>query len=673
MNLAFVWHMHQPDYRNEAGEMGMPWVFLHAIKDYYDMPWVAAQYPELKATFNITPSLIEQIGLYDDPVANDRFLRLWSFHPSALGSSDREWIVKICKSCNYDTMVRPLPRFAELYALEHYSDEAMVDLEMLFVLAWCGTYLRRNDATVIKMLEKERGFTQEDKAGLLAALQEFIATILPYYATLQQQKRITVATTPYNHPILPLLIDMNRATEANASTPLPENPVPLLDDAHLQVSRAIELYEATFGRRPTGFWPAEGAVDETSVQIYKEQGLKWICTDEALLFRSIKSSERSELFKPYRYKGVTIGFREHGLSDLIGFDYRHQSAHDAAQHFVNRLRTINGDHPDAMLFVILDGENAWEFYEANGFLFFTDLYTRLVQSTEWCRTVTMDEVNRFKSTELKQLAPGSWIRGDFTTWVGHREKNRAWELLFQARRDFESRNRIFDDATLEQIRHHFLALECSDWYWWYGDDHMTTFALEFDTLFRKHLIALYRLMQMNPPADVFEPLLEHVGTASFMVRPQSAIRPKVDGLSSSFFEWIGAGCIDESRLYSTMERTRGPVGMIRYGYDVQGNLYLSLEGEIASLRTPRHRLHIIIEERSGRITVPLERAATDDPIKVRIVKSIEMMIPRSLLGAEGKAHLRFEIEQEDQIVQTLPGFGALQVDAATDYHANWFV
>jgi hypothetical protein len=202
---------------------------------------------------------------------------------------------------------------------------------------------------------------------------------------------------------------------------------------------------------------------------------------------------------------------------------------------------------------------------------------------------------------------------------------------------------------------------------------MTTFAIEFDTLFRKHLIELYRLMQMTPPADVFEPLLENVSTASFMTAPQSAIRPNIDGANSSFFEWIGAGCIDESRLYSTMDRTRGPVGRIRYGYDAEGNLYLSLEGEIASLRSARHRLHIIIEERTGRLTIPLERDATDEPIKVRIVKNIEILVPRSLLGTEGKAHMRFEIEYEDQIVQTLPGFGALQVDANTDYRASWFV
>ena len=672
LQLAFLWHMHQPDYRDEAGVMGMPWVFLHAIKDYYDMPWTLSRHPRLKATFNLTPSLIEQIGLYRDPCANDRFLRLWERHPSELGSAEREWVVKICTSCQFETMVRPLPRLAELYGKEAFDDASMIDLEVLFVLAWCGTYLRRHDATVSGLLARGKGFDQRDKTALLEALTAFVGSILPYYARLQEEERIAVSTTPYNHPILPLLFDMGRAAEANPDTPLPENPCSLESDAREQVTRAIALYEQTFGRKPGGFWPAEGAVDETSAALYRDSGLGWIATDEALLFRSIGSEERSALFRRWRCNGLYVGFRDHGLSDLIGFDYRHRDAKEAANHFIGRLEAIRDADGEGTVHVILDGENAWEFYESNGFPFFEALYSGLAPLS-WCTTVTMDALSELEAEPLPRLSPGSWIYGDFSTWVGHREKNRAWELLFQAYRDHRSRGERFDEATEAAIRSHFLALECSDWYWWYGDDHMTTFAVEFDALFRGHLIALYRRMRMNPPSDLFEPILEHVSTASFMVRPQSAIRPRIDGRSSSFFEWIGAGRIDESKLYSTMERRRGPITMIRYGYDEAQNLYISLEGAVKSLRSAGYRLHLIIEEHPGRITVPLDGTGVDEPVTVRIGHSIEMALPRTLLGDKETIHLRIEIDEDERIVQTLPGFGALRIEPAIDYRANWFV
>jgi len=674
LNVAFLWHMHQPDYRDADGVMGMPWVFLHAIKDYYDMPWMLSRHKGLKATFNLTPSLIEQLLLYSDPLKADRFLQLWHQHPSRLGSTERDWIVKICTSCNYDTMVRPFARMAQLYARERFDDGELIDLEVLFMLAWCGEYLRRHNSEVQALIAQERGYTQEQKEQLLETLGAFIPTILPYYRKLMETGVISLSTTPYNHPILPLLIDMNNATAANPATPLPGNPVSLADDAGLHVSRAIALYESQFGRSPTGFWPAEGAVDERSVALYREHGLRWICTDEAILFRSLGSGNRRELLRPYRYDGVTIGFREHALSDLIGFDYRHYAPEAAAGHFTARLKSIASDAPqEATVFVILDGENAWEYYEQNGFLFFEHLYAALKGNVAWCATLTMDEASAVEAPELSRLSPGSWIRGDFTTWVGHREKNRAWELLFQARRDFEHRGIAFEPEVQEKLRRHFMALECSDWYWWYGDDHMTTFAVEFDMLFRRHLMEVYSLMHMDPPADLFEPILEHVSTASFMVAPQSPIHPKIDGEDSSFFEWIGAGSIDESRLYSTMERTRGPIAKIRFGYDEAQNLYLGFEGDVASLRTPGHRMYVIIEELDRRLGVALERGASSEAMQVSVHNSIEIMIPRSLLGERETLHLRFEIECGEQIVQTMPGFGALTVTGTIDYNANWFV
>jgi len=671
LNLSFMWHMHQPDYRDASGIMRMPWVFLHSIKDYYDMPWILSKYPALKATFNVTPPLIEQIKLYSEPTKNDYFLSLWIKHPSEVGSEDKKSLIKTCKSSNYETMVKPLERFNELYRRNKFSDDELIDLEVMFMISWCGVYLRQNSEVVAALMKKGRNFTQDDKEMFLEELTKFIATVLPFYAQLQKSGQIALSTTPYNHPILPLLINMQTAREANPHAPIVDNSISLKNDAQIQVERAIELYKETFKIDPIGFWPAEGAVDEASTEIYRSLGVKWIATDEAILFKSLGDNNRDNLYHAYKHNGLSMGFRDHGLSDLIGFTYRFYKAEDAVEHFLNALEPISHSGADTA-FVILDGENAWEFFHDNAYPFFTKLYEKL-ETTHWCKSVTMDEVAQGKTRELNHLAPGSWINGDFTTWSGNSEKNRAWELVFQTKRDYLSRGEKFSEDTEEKIKFHFLAAECSDWYWWYGDDHHTDFALEFDTLFRKHLIAVYDLMKMTPPADLYEPIIEHKSTASFMVKPQFPIRPRIDGIDNSFFEWIGAGSIDESKLYSTMDRVRGPIAQINYGQDERGNIYTSFQGDIDELVGVNSTLRVIIEELDKRFVLRISKKSKRSEIVMKVRDSIEIFLERELFEDMEKVHLRFEIEQEGTIVQTLPGFGALAIDLNEDYGANWFI
>jgi len=290
--------MHQPDYRGSDGVMKMPWVFLHGIKDYYEMPWLLSLHKEIKASFNITAPLIEQLNLYSDPLTNDYFLSLWYKEPSQLQEEERASLIKTCKSTQYDTMVQPIAHFKYLYDKEELNDKELRDLEVVFILAWCGNYLRKENETVKRLFKKEKHFTQDDKSELLDSLTEFIKTILPFYASLQKEGVISLSTTPYNHPILPLLLNMQNAKYANEHTTIVENHISLRGDAIEQVDRSIALYKETFGSKPTGFWPAEGAVDEESVQIYKERGISWIATDEAILFRSLKDDTRSNLYKP---------------------------------------------------------------------------------------------------------------------------------------------------------------------------------------------------------------------------------------------------------------------------------------------------------------------------------------------------------------------------------------
>ena len=671
LKLCFFWHMHQPDYRDSSGVMRMPWVFLHAIKDYYEMPWLLNRHEGLKATFNITAPLIEQLNLYKDPLKNDYFLLLWEKHPSELNEDARNWLIKICKSTQYETMVKPLPYFDELYHHKNLNDEEFIDLEVLFMLAWCGHYLRQENRFVKQLFHKGKNFTQSDKARLLKTLCAFIETILPFYAKLQKAGVISLSTTPYNHPILPLLLDMNNAKKANVHTTLPADPMSLRDDAIAQVERSILLYEKTFGVKPKGFWPAEGAVDEESLGIYKEKGLSWIATDEEILFHSLDDKTRSRLYRPYRYNGMTIGFRDHSLSDLIGFNYRFKSGKDAVDHFMQVLEPI-ADIEDATVFVILDGENAWEFFENNAYDFFTTLYNRF-STTAWCQTRTMDEISQSKKQGiLKKLSPGSWIHGNFDTWSGHPEKNRAWELIYQTKRDVAKYAGVIPDETAEKIKFHFLASECSDWFWWYGDDHVTEYGLEFDTLFRGHLIAVYHLLNISPPSDLFVTILSRANTVPFLVKPRTAISPSIDGKQKTFFEWIGAGSIDEAKFYSTMDKARGPVDKILYGQD-DDTVFIAFKGDMASLADPLLQFELIIEETGEHVVFSMQRSSEVDGIKFRIDKEITLSIPKKRFSTDSTVHLHFEIVKGNDIIQALPGYGALSIDVNESYEENWFV
>jgi len=671
LNICFFWHMHQPDYRGSDGVMNMPWVFLHAIKDYYEMPWLLSLHKGLKASFNITSPLIEQLNLYNDPLQNDYFLSLWHKEPQELEQTQKEWLIKTCKSTQYDTMVRPIQHFKTLYDQESLNNAELIDFEVLFILSWCGNYLRGENSLVKKLFVQEKNYTQKDKIELLKTLTTFIKTILPLYATLQKEGTISLSTTPYNHPILPLLLNMENAKYANEHTTIVKNHMSLKEDAIEQVERSIVLYEETFGSKPKGFWPAEGAVDEESISIYKERGIKWIATDEAILFRSLGDDLRENLYKPYDFDGMSIGFRDHGLSDLIGFNYRFKTGKDATNHFMQMIEPISKKE-DATVFIILDGENAWEFFDNNAYDFFTELYGHFA-STSWCKTVTMDETTTLKNrANLKKLSAGSWIHGNFDTWSGHSEKNRAWELIYQTKHDYAHHKNTSTEEEQKKIQFHFLAAQCSDWFWWYGDDHVTEFSIEFDRLFREHLITIYTLLHITPPADLFIPIVSHKDQASFLLKPQSSISPYINGKENSFFEWLGAGSIDESKLYSTMDRVRGPIEKILYGQD-KNTIYLAFQGDMKLLKKSNLTLEIFIEEMDKTIRIPINASYRNNAIQFAINERIELAISKIHCVECSQIHLRFEILQEKKILQTMPGYGALAINLKETYAANWFV
>jgi alpha-amylase/alpha-mannosidase (GH57 family) len=673
MYLNFLWHMHQPDYRDSKGVMQMPWVFLHAIKDYYDMPWMVSLTPNIKATFNLTPPLIGQIELYyENAHTKDKFLNLWLKHPSLLGEEDKHWLIKICKSANYEKMITQLPRFVELYANEQYDHEELIELEVLFMLSWCGVYLRENNQTVSLLIQKASGFGQDDKRVLLSELEHFVSTIFDFYKELHLKGTIAISTTPLNHPILPLLLDMDNALKANATTNIPKEHRPLFEDAKMHVQKAQTVFYERFGFNPLGFWPAEGAVDEKTLSLLTECGIQWIATDEQILFKSLNSFDKKTLYHPYAFKGMNLCFRDHYLSDLIGFEYRHKEDKIAADHFVQQLEAIERSYENPLVSVILDGENAWEFFDSNAYGFFTSLYARL-QDIPWCQTITMDEVCKLPSQTLPSLSPGSWIHGEFNTWVGHKEKTRAWELLFMAKRDYEHHKHEVSEETQQQITHHFLASECSDWFWWYGDDHFSDFGAEFDALFRSHLIRVYDLLGIAVPTDLLIPIIENKSAHNFWLQPQSDISPSINGKRYSFFDWIGCGVVDEGKIFSTMDRLRGPIKRILYGQD-RDKLYFAFETQSMD-HCLSDAIEIIIEPGQIRGTMTHENhTIMKEGVSMQAAfdELLELCIEKQNLNSH-EISIRFEIQKEGKVIQTLPGFGELKITIDDDYSRNWFV
>ncbi|WP_457595916.1 glycoside hydrolase family 57 protein [Hydrogenimonas sp.] len=674
LDLAFLWHMHQPDYRDASGVMQMPWVFLHAIKDYHEMPWLLSRTRGLKATFNLTPPLLTQLRLYLEKGASaDRFLSLLTREPQWWSDGERAFVEKICRSVRVETMGATLPRLKELYGQSELDEAERTELSTLFLLAWCGNYLRQTHPLVRAYIQKGRGFGHEELQRLIAALLDFLPEIFAIYRTLHEQGRIALSTTPLDHPILPLLLDMNNAKISNPATAIPPNHFPLIEDARLQVERAMALFEEIFGFAPTGFWPAEGAVDEKSVALYRDKGLRWIATDEAILFKSLGSDVRAPLYRPQGFGGLFIAFRDHELSDLIGFTYRQMAPERAAEDFMGRLETIAREHRDATVSVILDGENAWEFYSDNAMPFFEALYGA-IEGAPWCETATMEELSLKARSGLPRLHPGSWIYGTFDTWVGHREKNAAWELLFMTKRDYLHHEKDLDEGVRARITEHFLAAECSDWFWWLGDDHHTDFSGEFDTLFRAHLITVYRLLGLTPPANLFKPIPgDRKDLHALFNAPKAPIHPVIDGRVTSFFEWLGSGVVDERIAFSTMDGAKGPVEKLRWGMDAR-RLYLRLDGDMERLKGATLQIFAQGDGVDAAITIDLAHPPKSGDVVAAADRVVEVAIDKAahFAGAE-RVRLHIEILEEGRVVQLLPGAAELSVDLQECYDANWFV
>ena len=608
LKVAILWHMHQPDYRDPvSGRTLLPWTYLHTVKDYGEMLRTAREIEGTRMTFNLVPTLLEQMERYVRGEARDVWLEAAHKDPALMSAEERHFVLSHFFSVNAERHVLPNRRYRELARrrgtspapdIHDFSDQELRDLQVLFLLAWSGHHLRKTEH-VRRLLSKGEQFTEGEKHDLLLLYDREVAAATELYRTMEEEGRIEVSVTPFAHPILPLLCGTEIAAQATPGIHLPAVSFRHPGDARLQIRLGLDFVAQRLGSRPRGMWPSEGSVSEETVRLLKKEGVRWCASDEEVLAKSLPGglADRSRLYRPYTFEGLPLFFRDRELSDRIGFVYAHWDPLKAAADLIEELKKIAYLAPGGTVPLILDGENCWERYEDNGHSFLTALYHGLVKEPSLEMATFSEALEQSRTEPLPRLAPGSWINADFKIWIGHHEENTAWEWLERSRRDVFGPSGVLPspaDGPLPETVMHLLRAEGSDWFWWFGDDHVTAQADVFDRLFRRHLEAMYRGAGIAVP-----PYLHHFIKTPVRVEavrePTALFTPDIDGKVSDYFEWLAAGSAALSGG-GAMHAARSEFSTLMFGYDRQC-LYLRLDAEedLAALLGPEGRLEVRLE------------------------------------------------------------------------------
>ena len=539
--LNLYWHMHQPDYRDTiSGQYILPWTYLHAMKDYTDMAYHLEANPKARVTFNFVPVLLDQLEDYEDQFASghvrDPLLAMLARENlEHIHKEERCLIIDSCFKSHHEKMLEPFAHYQRLLniynalqvqgstASNYLSGQYMADLLVWYHLAWTGESVRRNNRFVQSLLEKGSQFTYEERIQLFKLIGELIAGLIPRYKKLQEAGQIEISSTPHYHPILPLLLDFKSTRDAMPFAPLPAcGNYPggrLRAKAHIE--SAQKSHQKRFGEKPVGMWPAEGAVSHAGLSLMAEQGVAWAATGEGVLANSLQKStedaipSRDEyLYKPYRVSNgvndIVCFFRDDNLSDKIGFEYSKLHASEAVADFIGSLEGIyaaNEGDEHRVVSVILDGENAWEYYPYNAFYFLSELYEALGNHPHIEMTTFSDIVERAQrhkkidTPDLPQVAAGSWVYGSFSTWIGSADKNLGWDLLCDAKKQYDQvmQSGLLNEAEIAACERQLSICEGSDWFWWFGDYNSAVSVDSFDRLYRRNLSNLYRLLKLPIP------------------------------------------------------------------------------------------------------------------------------------------------------------------------------
>jgi len=552
LDLVLVWHLHQPDYRDHAsGEFILPWVYLHAIKDYTDMAWHLEHHPGMRAVINWVPVLLDQLEDYADQFASgklrDPLLRLLARdHGTALTEGERALVLERCLRANHSRMIEPYPAYQHLHALfltleaqggpalRYLSDHFFYDVLIWYHLAWTGETVRRESEVVPRLMAIGQHFEQHHRHELFRLIGDLVRAVVGRYAQLAEAGRIELSTTPHYHPLAPLLLDFESAREAEPKAQLPETPnyPGGRERVNAQLQSALESHARRFGAAPRGVWPAEGSVSAGLLGVLSGNGLAWVASGERVLHNSLGAAHRAAprahyLYRPYRFgtaPDLALFFRDDRLSDRIGFEYQKWHGSDAAANFIGELECIAAEASQderPLVSVILDGENAWEHYPYNAYYFLSALYKALeshpsIRPTTFAAFLLECSNNGSAAAgrppaamhKLERLVAGSWVYGNFATWIGSNDKNRAWDLLCAAKQSFDlvkASGRLGGEG-LAAAEQQLADCEGSDWFWWFGDYNPSASVASFDRLYRAKLANLYRLIELPVPAALSEPI-----------------------------------------------------------------------------------------------------------------------------------------------------------------------
>lgn len=536
LRVVLCWHMHQPHYLDPiSGRYELPWTYLHAIKDYVDMAAHLERVPGARAVVNFTPTLLEQLDHYAEALGEhlqtgaplpDPLLRALAAPEMPREPEARADLARACLRANEHRMINRFPAFRRLADMagwldenpelsEYVNERFLADLLVWYHLAWLGETVHRDSHVVREMIERGAGFDYEDRRRLLELIGELIAGVVPRYRTLAEQGRIELSVTPYAHPILPLLLELESAREAIPDLALPRHRGYPGGEARVRrhIEQALAVFERHFGFRPAGVWPSEGAVSGASLALLDDYGFRWAATGGQVLRNTLERGYAGDAetrrcpHRPYRLEGQQLMcfFRDDGLSDLIGFSFSDWHADDAVGNLIHHLENIAlscRGHDDAVASIVLDGENAWEHYPANGYHFLDALYSRLAAHPQ-LELVTFGQcVERCsRPVELSQVVAGSWVYGTLTTWIGHPDKNRAWDMLVEAKRVYDQvmASGGLGEAEARRAEHQLAVCEGSDWFWWFGDENPAPSVRDFDRLYRMQLTRLYELLGRPAP------------------------------------------------------------------------------------------------------------------------------------------------------------------------------
>jgi alpha-amylase/alpha-mannosidase (GH57 family) len=603
INLVLLWHMHQPQYRDpETGRYVLPWTRLHALKDYWGMVKILEEFPKFHATFNVVPSLGLQLEEYASGTFHEPWFDLAFKNAEQLTREDKTEILSRAFQVNHERLLSRWPRFAELYEWSRPAGGAQAqvtftprdwrDLQLLSQLAWMDEEWIAHDPSINRLSARGKNFSEADKSVLKAKQLEFLQLVLPIYKEAAARRQIELSTTPFYHPILPLVCDSDIARVANPATPLPRRAYRHPEDAREQLRRAREYHERVFGAPPAGLWPSEGSVSDQTLAIAAEEGFKWFGTDEGVLGRTLNvgffrdatglPANAERLYKPWKFltggQVITGFFRDHHLSDLIGFVYSRMDGRAAAADLHGRLRflgeRVSTNFPLTVC-LFLDGENAWEYYPGNGREFLREFYGRIQSDPDFAALTVSEAIAA--GGEIPQntgIFPASWISANFDVWIGHSEDVAAWELLWDAREVFgraehavkEGRPEAPSAEALAAAKESLLAAEGSDWCWWYGPEHSTANDAEFDALYRKHLTAIYVALGQIAPDELAKPI-KKLPERALHISPSEFLKINVDGRESSYFEWLGAGLYSPERRSGAMHGRTYHLRELRYGFE----------------------------------------------------------------------------------------------------------